>query len=124
MRKVILTLFVGLLLGCFNTANALSGDVKTLVECGNDDGNASVVIASAITDRKFRIVGLFLSTDSADEILLMTGSSIKLGLHLSANSGLSQILYPLSVDGVDNEALTITKLASTDLHYCVWYSEE
>ncbi len=124
MKKFFTTLFLGLLLGCFNSVYALSGDVKTLVDCGKDDANTSITVASAVTNRKFRIMGLFLSTDSADEILLKTGVSTKLGLHLAANSGLSQILYPLSVDGVDNEALTISKSASTDLHYCVWYSEE
>ncbi len=124
MKKFCTTLLMGLLLGCFNMANALSGDVKTNVSCGNDDSNAIVTVASAITNRKFRIVGLFVSTNSADEVLFKTGSSTKLGLHLAANSGLSQVLYPLSVDGLDNESLTIEKSASTDLHYCVWYSEE
>lgn len=117
----------GLLLGFLllsGQAFALSGDKDLNEVCGNDNSNTSVSVASAITSKTFRVYGVFLSTASADEVALKIGSNNKLALHLGANSGISQVLFPLYISGDDNEAITLEKTGATDLHYCIWYSEE
>lgn len=124
MKRILLTLCVLVSFLMASPVLALSGDKKTNVSCGTDDSGTSVAIASAVAGSKYQLYAWYVSSDSVDEISVKSGSTTLIGIHAAANGGLSENMYPMYVAGADNEALTIAKLANTDLIYCLWYTLE
>ena len=103
----------------------ISGFLDTKVVSGTDSSNASVTLVSADSAKKYRVYAVYVSSAGADEIELRSGSTVLLGMHLGANSGVVHNLHPFSRVGALNEALTLNKgTASTDVHYTIWYEEE
>lgn len=124
MRKLLGLLLAGFL-SCNLNAFAISGDVDALKVCGNDAASTSVTALAADADEYYRLFGFYLASDSADEVSIKIGSTTLIGAFLAANGGIVHNLYPLYLqNGTDNEAVTIAKTGSTDLHYCIWYEKK
>ncbi len=125
MKKLIAVVLSVFTLMIFHPwALALSGDKAASKVCAFDNSNSSITAVSAASGFYYRIFGVFASADDADDVLFKIGSTTLLGLQLGANSGFSQVLYPLYLEnGTNNESIVITKTAATDLYYCVWYEK-
>lgn len=116
---------LSLLIALTGSAHAsLKGDVTSSVACGNDASSTSITVAAATSNRPYRVYGVYLAADVADEVTVGMGSGKQFGIFLGDNSGIVHNLYPFYIEGDDNTAISITKSASTDLHYCVFYTLE
>ncbi len=76
-----------------------------------DNGTTtSLTIKAAEATKNHRIYGIVVSTDTAGDYVLKSGSETLMRFFLDANSGFGENFPPFSLaTGVVNEALTLTK---------------